>query len=157
MEPVTIQTLLGDKLSLIVAKTQNNVIGRDGELPWRLPHDLKQFRELTMGNPVIMGRRTWESLPRPLAERLNIVMTRQKGYVAEGATVVNSLEAACMKALFYHDLDEVFVIGGEEIYRQFLTYAHTMYETIVHITLFGDKFFPNVNTGDWKIRLKERK
>lgn len=151
MEPVNIQTLVGDKLSLIVARTQNNVIGRDNTLPWDLPRDRRQFREITMGSPVIMGRPTWESLPRPLSGRPNIVMTRQENYVAEGATVVNSLEAACMKALFYHDLDEIFVIGGEEIYRQFLPYAHTLYETVVHITLFGDKFFPSVCGADWKI------
>lgn len=153
MEPIDIKTLLGEKLSLIVAKTLNDVIGRNGTLPWDLPHDRRQFKEITMGSPVIMGRATWESLPHPLAGRLNIVMTRQKGYVAEGARVVNSLEAACTAALFAlaPGVDEIFGIGGEEIYRQFLPYAHTVHETIVHIALHGDKFFPNLCAADWKI------
>ncbi len=150
MEPVTIKTLLGSRLSLIVARTQNNVIGRDNALPWKLPHDLKRFQEITMGSPVIMGRITWQSLPRPLAGRQNIVMTRQEGYTAEGATVVDSLEAACMAALFVPGGGEIFVIGGGDIYRQFLQYAHTVYETVVHIALFGDKFFPSLCATDWE-------
>ena len=151
MEPVHIQTLLGDNLSLIVARTQNNVIGRDNALPWDLPRDRKQFQEITMGSPIIMGRRTWESLPHPLAGRTNIVITRQHDYVAESAMVVHSLEAACTAALFVPDVAEIFVIGGGDIYRQFLPYAHTIYETVIHITLFGDKFFPNVCADDWEI------
>lgn len=134
-------------ISLIVAAAENDVIGRDGALPWRLSDDLRRFKTLTMGKPLIMGRRTRESIGRPLPGRQNIVITRNPGYRAEGSDVVCSLDAALAAA---GDAPEVMVIGGAEIYRQFLPLAGRIYLTRVHTVIAGDTFLPAMDPAEWK-------
>lgn len=143
-------------LSLIGAVATNGVIGKGGKLPWSIPSDGKRFKDITDGHPVIMGRATWESLPlpvRPLPGRANIVMTRQPGfrplYRSQGAIVVSSVEEALLVAERIPDAGEAFVIGGEEIYRQFLPFAKRMYITKVHTEAEGDAFFPELG-DEWK-------
>ena len=132
--------------SLIVAISQNRVIGRDNALPWHLPDDLKYFRRVTKGNPVVMGRKTYESIGRPLPLRQNIVVSRDPTYRAEGCEVVHSLQAALEVA----QLDkEVFIIGGAELYRQSLGLVDRVYLTEVHAELEGDTFFPELGP-EWK-------
>lgn len=140
-------------ISLIVAAADNGVIGRAGELPWRLADDLKRFRRITMGKPVIMGRRTWESIGRPLAGRDNIVITRREDYVAPGGTVVGSAEAAIAAA---GGADEVMVIGGAEIYSLFLPHAERIYMTRVHAEPDGDVRFLSVDWSAWTAAGTER-
>lgn len=125
-------------LSLIVAYSSNRVIGRDNTLPWRLPGDLAHFKRTTLGQPIIMGRKTWESLGRPLPGRTNIVVTRDVDYAATGAVVVHTLAdavAAC------GDAEHAFVIGGAQIYAQALDMAATLIATEVHTEIDGDAFF----------------
>jgi dihydrofolate reductase len=135
-------------ISLIVAASENHVIGVRGELPWRLPADLKRFKAITMGKPIVMGRLTWESIGRPLPGRLNIVISRQPDFVAEGCTVVGSPEAAISAA---GDAPEVMVIGGGHIYKQFLPLADRIYLTRVHAEVEGDAFFPELDESKWDI------
>jgi dihydrofolate reductase len=140
------------RLSLIVAASENNVIGIDGGLPWSLPDDMKRFKELTRGKPVIMGRKTYESIPakfRPLPERVNIVVTRQREYAAPGCMVVASFNAAVDAAVATGN-DHVFVIGGGEIYREALVVADAVYLTRVHTTLTGDVTFPALSSSEWR-------
>ena len=127
------------RLCLIAARAANGVIGRDNTLPWRLPDDLKHFKALTLGCPVIMGRKTWESLGRPLPGRENIVVTRDHGYAAAGCRVVHGLEEALAAC---GDTDKVFVIGGGELYTLALALAHTLYLTEVQAEVEGDARFP---------------
>lgn len=133
-------------LCLIVARSRNGVIGKDGDLPWRLSDDLKLFKQATLGKPVIMGRKTWESLPvKPLPRRQNIVLTRDWEYAAPGARVYSSFSAAvaAAKAMAAKDgKDEVFVIGGESLYRKALSMADRLYITEVDVELDGDAHFP---------------
>ena len=142
-------------VSIIVAAAENGVIGKDGELPWRLRDDLKRFKAITMSHPIIMGRATWESIGRPLPGRHNIVLTRQKEYVAEGATVVNSpaaaLAAASAPDAGHSDNDggEVMIIGGGDIYALFLPMAHRIYLTRVHVDVDGDAYFPALDDAEW--------
>ncbi len=147
------------KLSLIVAVAENRVIGRDGKLPWYLPKDLRYFRAVTMGKPVVMGRKTWESMNRPLPGRTNIVITRQPGYEAEGARVVPDLEQAIKLAesvATIDGVDEIMVIGGAEIYRLALSQADRLYLTEVHAEVSGDVFFPEWQPADWREVSRER-
>ena len=136
---------------LIAAVARNNAIGKDGALPWHLPEDMKYFRETTRGKPVIMGRKTWESLPerfRPLPGRTNIVLSRNGNYAANGATVVASLEEALHAAA---DAEEVFVIGGAELYRQALPIAQRLYLTELATDFAGDAFFPEHADDAWAV------
>lgn len=128
-------------LSLIVAVARNGVIGRDGDLPWRLPEDMKAFRRITLGHHVIMGRKTWESLSKPLVSRVNVVVTRQSDYVATGATVVHSLEDAVTLATSAGD-DEAFIIGGSSLYEEALPLVRHIYLTRVDADVPGDTTFP---------------
>lgn len=141
------------RTSLIAARGRNNVIGSDGDLPWRLRSDLKLFKALTKGKPVIMGRKTWESLPfKPLPGRLNIVVTRQAGYHAEGAHVVRDLGDAFDAAFVQANtdrVDEIFVIGGAQIYAATLGLADRLYLTEVDALPSGDAQFPAFDEGDW--------
>jgi dihydrofolate reductase len=134
-------------ISLIVAVSRNGVIGRDGGLPWHVSSDLKRFKAMTMGKPVIMGRKTWESLPKkPLPGRRNIVITRQADYAAPGADVVESAAAAlelCSEA------PEVAVIGGGEIYRMFWDQADRLYLTEIDVEVEGDTRLPFVDPAHW--------
>jgi dihydrofolate reductase len=135
-------------LSLIVAMARNRVIGAGGRIPWRLPAELALFRRHTLGHHVIMGRRTFESIGRPLPGRVNIVLTRRRSYRAPGALVVHSLEeaiAACRGD------DEVFVIGGAELYAQALPLARRLYLTTVEADFAGDAHMPPFDPGDWRL------
>lgn len=137
-------------LSLIAAVARNGVIGKDNQLLWHLPGDMRHFRETTRGKPVIMGRKTWESLPekfRPLPGRLNIVVSRDPGYQAPGATLAGSLQDAIEIA---RNAEEAFVIGGAELYRQALPFADRLYLTEIAADFAGDTWFPEVPPEDWQ-------
>lgn len=134
-------------ISLIVAAAENDVIGRDGALPWRLSDDLRRFKALTMGKPVIMGRKTFESIGRPLPGRQNIVITRNDSYQAEGCDVVGSVDAAIAAA---GAAPELMVIGGAEVYRRFLPLAGRIYLTRVHTVIQGDTFLPAFDPAEWQ-------
>jgi dihydrofolate reductase len=140
-------------LTLIAAVAENGVIGRGGELPWRLSADLRRFRELTMGRAVIMGRRTWESIGRPLPGRRMIVVTRRPGYRAEGAATAGSLaEAQRLAGEGARGAEgAAFVIGGGEVYRQALALADRLELTRVHAAVEGDAFFPEIDFGCWRL------
>ena len=124
----------------------NGVIGSDGGLPWRLSSDLKHFKEVTMGKPIVMGRKTHESIGRPLPGRENIILTRDENYQADGCTVLHSLEDL-MTHCRYHD--EVMITGGAELYEQFLPRARLIYLTEVHTSVNGDTHFPGYKAGEW--------
>ena len=132
---------------MVVAMDTKGVIGRDNELPWHLPADLQHFRKTTMGKPILMGRKTHESIGRPLPGRTNIVITRDNGYRAAGCVVVNSIDAALEAA---GEQDEIMVIGGAEFYRQVLPRTDTIYLTLIHESFDGDTRFPELNTADWR-------
>lgn len=140
-------------LSLIAACSDNRVIGRDNRLPWHLPADLGHFKRLTLGKPIVMGRRTWESLPGLLPHRTHIVVTRQPGYRVEGGFVVHSLDEAIA---FAGDAPEVMIVGGAQLYQQALPMATRMYLTLVHATFEGDALFPAFDEADWIEVLRER-
>lgn len=134
------------RIALIAAVGMHDrALGKNGRLLWRLPDDMRHFKELTTGHPVIMGRKTWESLPqayRPLPGRTNIVVTRQNGYAASGAVAVASLEEARAAAARAPGANEIFVIGGGELYAAALPYAQRLYLTLVDDTTIADTFFP---------------
>ncbi|MDX2418241.1 MAG: type 3 dihydrofolate reductase [Xanthomonadales bacterium] len=134
------------KISIIVAMAANGVIGRDNQLPWHLPADLKHFKQTTMGKPILMGRKTWESIGRPLPGRTNIVITRDSAYTAAGCEVVHSIDAAITAA---GEQDEVMVIGGAELYRQVLPATDTIYLTRIHEAFEGDTRFPEMRDTEW--------
>ncbi len=135
-------------ISIIVAASTNNVIGVQGELPWKISDDLKRFKQLTMGKPIVMGRLTWESIGRPLPGRQNIVITRQPGFSAEGCDVVGSPAAALDMA---GDVEEIMIIGGGQIYDLFLPKAGRLYVTRVHTEIEGDAYFPPVDASSWEL------
>ncbi len=135
-------------ISIVVAASTKNVIGVHGELPWRISDDLKRFKQLTMGKPIVMGRRTWESIGRPLPGRQNIVITRQVGFSADGADVVASPAAALEVS---GDADEVMIIGGGQIYDLFLPKAGRLHLTRVHTEIAGDAFFPAIDDDHWEL------
>ena len=138
--------------SLIVAMTSERVIGRNNTLPWRISSDLQRFKKITTGHPIVMGRKNWESIPkRPLPERTNIVLTRQTSYVADGAITVDSIGGARMAAENSPGADEIFIIGGEEIYQLFLPFVWRAYVTEIHASIVGDTYFPEMPTSDWKL------
>lgn len=141
------------RISIVVAASANNVIGADGELPWRLPEDLKKFKAITMGKPMIMGRATFESIGRALPGRRSIVLSRQADFEAEGCDVVSSPADALSVA---GDVEEVMVIGGGKVYSQFLPLAGRIYLTRVDATIEGDTFFPDLDTDDWRVVEAER-
>jgi len=134
------------RIALIAALTENRVIGRDNQLPWRISADLKHFKALTMGKPIVMGRKTWESIGRPLPGRKNIVVTRDTAYQAEGCQVVHSIEQALDTA---GEVDEVMIIGGAGLYRQTLGRADRLYLTRVKAEVDGDTWFPEIDPQQW--------
>ena len=137
-------------ISLIAARSKNNVIGKDNDLPWRLPADMKYFMNTTKGHVVIMGRKNWESLPNgALKNRTNIVITRSKQYQAEGALVMHHLEDALQYA-FDQKEEEVFIIGGAQIYKIGLNIADRLYLTEIDLEVEGDTFFPSFDLANWK-------
>ena len=135
------------KISIVVAMAANRVIGNNNQLPWHLPADLKHFKQTTMGKPILMGRKTWESIGRPLPGRTNIVITRDENYAAPGCLVVHSVEAAMQAA---EQQDEVMVIGGAEFYNQVLPRTDTIYLTRIHQDFEGDTFFPELDEAEWQ-------
>jgi dihydrofolate reductase len=139
-------TVMKPRVSLIVAMAKNRVIGVNNTLPWRLPADLKHFKALTMGHHIVMGRKTYESIGKPLPGRTSVVVTRNAGYSAPGVTAVNSLPAAISAC---GDDDEIFVIGGAELYLQAITLADRIYLTEIDADIRGDAYFPEFNPGEW--------
>jgi len=155
-------TELAVKLSLIVALAQNHVIGIDNKLPWYLPNDLKYFKQVTMGKTIIMGRKTYESIGKPLPGRTNIVITRQTDYRPPNANdsvrVVASLEAARELAeslALINGQDEALIIGGADIYRQALPLVERMYLTEVHAEVEGDAYFPPFDRTQWQMMARD--
>lgn len=142
-------------ISLIVAVSQNNVIGKDNKLPWYLPEDWKYFKRVTSGHHIIMGRATYESLGKPLPGRTNIVVTRQQTYDAPGCIIVGDIKAGFEYARS-HGEAECFVIGGADIFRQSLVWADRIYLTRVMHDFDGDTIFPELNHDDWKMIKEER-
>lgn len=138
------------RLSLIAAVSDNGIIGRGEELPWRLSADLKRFKSLTMGHHIVMGRKTFASIGRPLPGRTLVVISRQPHFLAESVQTATSLEAAIEIARAAGD-SEVFVIGGGEIYRQAIDIVERMYLTRVHAAIEGDVYFPPVIFDDWQL------
>ena len=141
------------KLSLIAAMAQNRTIGRNNKLPWYLPEDLKYFKRVTMGKPLIMGRKTFESLGKPLPGRPHIIITRDKDYTYPGCHIVHDLQSAIMRAedlLLIDGGGEVVVIGGAQIYGLMLPKIDRMYLTEVHEEVPGDAFFPEYNNDEWQ-------
>jgi len=136
------------KISAIVAMSENHVIGDDNQLPWHLPADLKHFKTITSGHPILMGRKTYESIGRPLPNRTNIIITRNASYEAPGCIVVQSINEAVESAASLGS-NEIFIIGGAEVYKQLLPNIERIYLTIVHDVFDGDAFFPEFNANDW--------
>lgn len=142
-------------LSAIVAMAENRIIGKDNKLPWHLPADLKHFKTITTGHPILMGRKTYESIGRPLPNRTNIIMTRDASYQAAGCIVVTSIEDA-LKQAAAHDAGEIFVIGGAEIYKQLMPHIQRIYLTIVHQPFDGDVYFPELDMKKWEKVVDEK-
>lgn len=141
------------RLTFVVAMAENRVIGRDGDLPWRLPADLAHFKRLTLGKPVVMGRKVYDSIGKPLPQRHNIVLTRRQGFQAPGCVVVHDPQEALQVA---GDVPEVMIIGGEEIYRLYLARADRVELTLVHAQVDGDTYFPELPGGWSETARRER-
>lgn len=138
------------RIAYVVAMDDNRLIGRDNDLPWRLPDDMRWFREKTIGKPCVMGRKTYDSLParfRPLPGRLNIVVTRNREYEAPGAVVVHSVEDALTAA---GEVEEIIIVGGADLFRRLLPVVDRLYLTRVHGTAVGDVYFPEYNADEWR-------
>ncbi|WP_375706798.1 dihydrofolate reductase [Bartonella sp. AA126HLJHH] len=141
-------------ICLIAAVAENGVIGREGVMPWHLSTDLQRFKALTLGKPIVMGRKTWDSIGRPLPGRTNIVITRDCTFCAEGAVVAHSLSQACSLATnvaSQNDVEEIFIIGGGEIFQQGLHMADKIFLTEVLASIEGDSFFPVFDKEKWTI------
>ncbi|MCO8167574.1 dihydrofolate reductase [Pseudomonas sp. 21LCFQ02] len=141
-------------LSLIAAMAENRVIGIDNSMPWHLPGDFKYFKATTLGKPVIMGRKTWDSLGRPLPGRLNLVVSRQRDLHLDGAEVFSSLEAAVERAEQWaqeQGVTEVMLIGGQQLYAQGLPHADRLYLTRIELSIEGDAWFPEFDTAQWQV------
>jgi dihydrofolate reductase len=143
----------GTRVYLVAAVAANGIIGANGQLPWSLPEDLKHFKRLTMGHPIIMGRRTWESLKGPLPGRDNIVVTRRPGYEAPGAAVASSLEAALALCI---GEPVAFVIGGHQLFAESLPIAAGLVMTEIHKDYAGDTTFPEYERSRWKESQREQ-
>ena len=139
-------------ITLIAAAAENNALGKDNQLIWHLPDDFKRFKEITSGHYIIMGRKTFESFPKPLPNRTHVIITRQKDYSVEGSIVVNSLERALGVC---PNKEEIFVIGGADIYKQFIDFADKIELTRVHDDFEADAYFPEINLNKWKIVFEE--
>lgn len=142
-------------LSAVAAMAENRVIGKNNQMPWHLPADLKHFKTITSGHPVLMGRKTYESIGKPLPGRTNIILTRDIQYSAPDCVIVHSLEDAVSLANEL-DMDEIFVIGGAEVYRQLLPQIQRIYLTMIHHEFDGDAHFPELKMEEWKEISRER-
>ena len=143
---------MNQNITIIVAVAANNVIGKNNDLIWHISEDLKRFKSLTSGHAIIMGRKTFESLPKALPNRTNIVVTRNRSYRAEGALVCYSMEKALQLAV---NDQQPFIIGGGEIYRNALSFANTIELTRVHRDFEGDTFFPEIDSKYWELVWEE--
>lgn len=139
-------------INIIVAYSRNNIIGNQGKMPWNIPSDLQYFKETTMGSPIIMGRVTWESLGRPLPGRLNVVISRNNNYSPEGAELVGDLQAAIDLAKEHAPEQDIFIIGGSQIYTQALDLGlvDQVYATEIHSSIEGDASFPELDKTFWQ-------
>ena len=140
-------------VALVVAKAENGAIGRGGVLPWHLRSDMRYFREITMGKPIVMGRRTFKSLPRVLDGRLNIVLSRDRGFVAPDAVMAHSLKEgldAARASAARTGASEIMIIGGEELFREVLPQADRIYLTEVHASPKADTWFPDLDPNEWR-------
>ena len=135
------------KISLIVAMASNRVIGNNNLMPWHLSADLKKFKKITMGSPILMGRKTYESIGRPLPGRTNIIISRNPEYQQDGCLVFNDIETAIKKGC--ESAEEIFVIGGSNLYEAILPIADALYLTIINREFQGDTFFPDIDLNDW--------
>ena len=142
------------RINLIAALSRNQVIGQDQQIPWSIPGEQAYFKKITLGHPIVMGRKTWESIGRPLPARRNIVVTRAQGYAAPGAEVVHSLDAALTHA---GDVPEIFIIGGGELYAQALPRADRLFLTELDADFEGDAFFPPFDRAAWRETSRETK
>ncbi|MBI2666916.1 dihydrofolate reductase [Candidatus Woesearchaeota archaeon] len=145
------------ELILIAAVAENGVIGKAGGIPWRIPEDMKHFKELTLHHPVIMGRKTYESIPakfRPLPQRRNMILTHQSNYQQQGAEVYHSLDDA-LQAVDVHSEKEIYVIGGQQIYELAMPFATRLEITEVHQNVEGDAYFPKIDKSEWKELLRK--
>lgn len=139
-------------ISLIVAMDENGLIGNNNDLPWRLPADLKRVKEITYGHILVMGRKNHESIGRPLPERRNVILTRNKDYTSEGCEVIHEP----FDILKEVEEKEIFIFGGTEIYKIYLPYVQTMYITRIHESFEGDTYFPEVDMNEWEEVCLER-
>lgn len=135
------------RIAAIAAMSENRVIGKNNKMPWHLPADLQHFKKITLGKPILMGRKTFESIGRPLPDRYNIVITRDAGYQAPGCMVVHSIDTALAAVA---EQEEVIVIGGALLYQQMLPRVQTIYLTIIHENFVGDAFFPELDMREWR-------
>lgn len=135
------------EISIVVAMSSNAVIGRNGDLPWHLSADLKHFKSITMGKPVVMGRKTHESIGRPLPGRENIILTRDNNYKAEGCTIINNLNGISSR---FSAAEEIMIVGGSQLYAETLAAAKKLFITEVHAELAGDTYFPDFDRGQWR-------
>lgn len=145
---------LAGRVSILVAYDRNRAIGHGNKLPWYLPEDLKRFKALTMGHHIVMGRKTYESIGRPLPGRTNVVITRELGYLAEGSIVVDSLERALEMA---KEDSEIFIIGGAQIFVQMLPFCDRMYATEIDATFDADTYFPEFDRASWMETSREHR
>jgi len=141
------------KITLIAARARNGVIGSNNQIPWKIPGELAYFKRMTMGHPIVMGRKTWESIGRALPGRRNIVVTRNGSYVAAGAEIVTGLDEALARA---GGAAEIFVIGGAQLYAEALSRAHRILLTEIDADFSGDTFFPAVDLSQWREVRRER-
>lgn len=140
-------------ITLIAAAAENNALGKDNQLVWHLPDDFKRFKQITSGHYIIMGRKTFESFPKPLPNRTHVIITRQKNYNVDGCIVVNSIEDAIKVCPID---EEVFIIGGADIYNQSIDFADKIELTKVHANFEADAFFPEINLNHWKLIFEEK-
>jgi len=141
------------EIIIIAAVSENNVIGKDGKIPWDIKEDLQRFKKLTLTHPVVMGRKTYESLPvKPLKDRINIVLTRDKNFRPIGVIVKNSLQDSLEYCKNY---DKVFIIGGQSVFEEGLKVANTLELTRVHGNYEGDAFFPEINFDEWDLKNRD--
>ena len=142
-------------ISLIWAMDENRVIGHYNKLPWHLPEDLKFFKRVTMGHPIAMGRKTHESIGKPLPGRENIIITRDRKFKSEGCTILHSVEELLDYTSKMHPEEEVFVIGGAEIFKEIISHADRLYLTMIHHQFEGDTFFPVFHIDEWELESRQ--
>lgn len=141
-------------ISLLWAMDENRLIGKDNDLPWRLPEDLKYFKKVTMGHPIVMGRKTYESIGRPLPGRQNIIITRNPNYKVDGCDVFHSIDE--FLSYYKSQSGEIFVIGGAEIFKATIPFADRLYVTKIHETFTGNAYFPELDMGKWSLISSEQ-